>query len=224
MNLKPWNEDIKHLREVILKEDKLEESKNLCLSLHSMVHSSNMSGVSVKTFEDELWEGLDEESCKTAVNEKGRTIAYGIWHSSRIEDITMNLLVTGEGQIFNLENWKDKINSKITDTGNALTKEGILEFSKNINIEELRNYRAEVGKRTREIINNLIFKDMKKKFEKERLQRIIDEGAVLDVEEANWLIDFWGRKNVAGILLMPVTRHHIVHLNESFSAKKKIKR
>ncbi|ROR22113.1 hypothetical protein EDD66_11725 [Mobilisporobacter senegalensis] len=160
MNLKPWNEDIKHLREVILKEDKLEESKNLCLSLHSMVHSSNMSGVSVKTFEDELWEGLDEESCKTAVNEKGRTIVYGIWHSTRIEDITMNLLIAGGEQVLNIENWKDKINSKITDTGNALTKEEILEFSKNINIEKLKNYRAEVGKRTREIINNLISKDM----------------------------------------------------------------
>jgi hypothetical protein len=55
------------------------------------------------------------------------------------------------------------------------------------------------------------------------LKRIIDEGAVLDVEASNWLIDFWGRKNVAGILLMPATRHHVVHLNESFSAKKKSK-
>lgn len=53
------------------------------------------------------------------------------------------------------------------------------------------------------------------------MQRILDEGAVRNVEAANWLIDFWGKKNVAGILLMPITRHHVVHINESMSAKKK---
>lgn len=62
---------------------------------------------------------------------------------------------------------------------------------------------------------------MKRTFEKYQLQRIINEGAVLDVEASNWLIDFWGKKNVSGILLMPGTRHHMVHLNESFRAKKK---
>jgi hypothetical protein len=64
---------------------------------------------------------------------------------------------------------------------------------------------------------------MKRKFEKQTLQRIINEGAVVDVEASNWLIDFWGKKNVSGIILMPVTRHHVVHINESLSAKKRSK-
>jgi hypothetical protein len=55
----------------------------------------------------------------------------------------------------------------------------------------------------------------------DRLQRILDEGGVLNVEGANWLIDFWGKKNVAGILLMPITRHQMVHMNESMRLKKK---
>lgn len=221
MDLKPWNNDIKRLREIILKQDEIQESKNLSLSLHAMVHSSVMSGIPIKTFEDELWEGLDEYTFRASTNDKGRTIAYGIWHSTRIEDITMNLLVAGTEQVFNLGNWREKICSKIVDTGNAMTEEDILEFSKNINMHELRNYRIAVGKRTREIIKNLTYKDMKRKFNRDRLQRVIDEGAVLDVEASNWLIDFWGRKNVSGIILMPATRHHVVHINESLSAKKK---
>ena len=223
MDLKPWNKEIKQLREIILKQDKIAESKNLCFSLHSMVHSSNMSGIDKKTFEDELWEKLDENTFRTVTNDKGRTIAYGIWHSTRIEDITMNILVAGDEQIFKIGNWKEKINSKIIDTGNAMTAEEIIEFSKNINMQELINYRIAVGRKTREIIKSLKSDDMKRKFEKHRLQHIIDEGAVLDVEAANWLIDFWGRKNVSGIILMPATRHHVVHINESLSAKKKSK-
>lgn len=223
MDLKPWNEDIKQLREIILKQDRIEESKNLCLSLHSMVHSSNMSGINKKTFEDELWEELNENTFRTATNDKGRTIAYGIWHSTRIEDITMNILVAGDEQIFNTGNWKVKINSKIIDTGNAMIEKEIMEFSKNINMQELKNYRIAVGRKTREIIKSLTSADMKRKFEKDRLQHIIDEGAVLDVEAANWLIDFWGRKNVSGIILMPATRHHVVHINESLSAKRNLR-
>lgn len=223
MDLKSWNDDIKELRKVILKPDKIQESKSLALSLHSMVHLSIMSGVDKKTFEDELWEGLDENTFRTSQNQKGRTIAYGIWHCTRIEDITMNLLVAGDKQIFNRENWQEKINSNITDTGNAMTEDDIMEFSKNINMEELKNYRIEVGRRTRDIVENLSTEDMKRNFDKHRLQRILDERAVLDVKASNWLIDFWGRKNVAGIILMPMTRHQVIHINESLSAKKKSK-
>ncbi|WP_346847117.1 MULTISPECIES: DinB family protein [unclassified Clostridium] len=223
MDLKSWNNDIKELRKIILKPDKIQESKSLALSLHSMVHLSIMSGVDKKTFEDELREGLDENTFRTSQNQKGRTIAYGIWHCTRIEDITMNLLVAGDKQIFNRENWQEKINSNITDTGNAMSEDDIMEFSKNINMEELKNYRIEVGRRTRYIVENLSTEDMKRNFDKHRLQRILDERAVLDVKASNWLIDFWGRKNVAGIILMPMTRHQVIHINESLSAKKKSK-
>lgn len=223
MDLKSWNDDIKELRKIILKPDKIQESKSLALSLHSMVHLSIMSGVDKKTFEDELWEGLDENTFRTSQNQKGRTIAYGIWHCTRIEDITMNLLVAGDKQIFNREKWQEKINSNITDTGNAMSEDDIMEFSKNINMEELKNYRIEVGRRTRAIVENLSTQDMKRNFDKHRLQRILDERAVLDMKASNWLIDFWGRKNVAGIILMPMTRHQVIHINESLSAKKKSK-
>jgi len=223
VDLKSWNDDIKELRKIILKPDKIQESKSLALSLHSMVHLSIMSGVDKKTFEGELWEGLDENTFRTSQNQKGRTIAYGIWHCTRIEDITMNLLVAGDKQIFNRENWQEKINSNITDTGNAMSEDDIMEFSKNINMEELKNYRIEVGRRTRDIVENLSTQDMKRNFDKHRLQRILDERAVLDVKASNWLIDFWGRKNVAGIILMPMTRHQVIHINESLSAKKKSK-
>jgi len=222
MDLKPWNNEIKQLREIILKPDRIEESRRLSLSLHAMVHSSIMSGIDKKTFEDELWEELDENTFRTSKNEKGRTIAYGIWHSTRIEDITMNLLVAGDKQIFNRENWKERLNSKIADTGNAMSANEIMEFSKVINMQELKNYRIQVGRRTRDIIKNLSTVDMKRKFDKYRLQRILDEGAVLDVEASNWLIDFWERKNVSGIILMPVTRHQVVHINESLSAKRNL--
>jgi len=58
---------------------------------------------------------------------------------------------------------------------------------------------------------------------KTHLRRILEEHAVDDVPSANWLIDFWSRKDVAGIILMPCLRHQLVHLNESMEAKKHVK-
>lgn len=221
MDLKLWNERLKQLKSIILKNDKFEDAINLCLELHAMVHSSKMSCINKETFEDELWEGVDEITIRKATNEKGRTIAYGIWHSTRIEDITMNILVNNGEQVINTENWIERINPMIKDTGNSLTNEEILEFSKYINIEALRDYRIAVGRKTEKIIKSLKFSDMKRKVEKHNLQRILEEEAVSKDEAAIWLIDFWARKNVSGILLMPVTRHHVVHINECFKAKKK---
>ena len=85
------------------------------------------------------------------------------------------------------------------------------------------NYRAAVGKKTREIIKNLTFKDMKRKMNEKSLQRILDEKGVSEKPEAVWLVEFWGKKTVAGLLLLPITRHHVMHINDCLKIKKKIK-
>ena len=221
MELKDWNEKLKFLKSIILKQNEFSQAMKLCLELHAMVHSSSMSHIDKKTFEDELWEGLDEETIRTTVNSKDRTIAYGIWHSTRIEDITMNLLVNDSEQVIDKGDFIKNMNSTIYDTGNELSAVEILEFSKQVNIEELKRYRVEVGRRTEEIIKNFTPEDMKRKIPKERLQKVIDKKAVSLDDSAIWLIDFWGRKNVSGLLLMPALRHHVVHINESIAAKKR---
>ncbi len=83
----------------------------------------------------------------------------------------------------------------------------------------LREYRAAVGKRTREAVQALQPGDLRRKAQPERLQRLLDEGAV--VPESRYLIDYWGGLTLAGLLLMPPTRHCFVHLNEALNIKKR---
>ncbi|MGF7056923.1 hypothetical protein [Brassicibacter mesophilus] len=47
---------------------------------HARVHASDISEIGCTTFEDELWEGMDEIAFRKGQNKKGRTVAYGIWH------------------------------------------------------------------------------------------------------------------------------------------------
>jgi hypothetical protein len=105
------------------------------------------------------------------------------------------------------------------DTGNAMFPDLILQLSQDIDIPSLRDYRVAVGRRTREIVRQLQPESLKDKVDPARLAEVQKAGAVIPA--ANGLIEYWGRRNIAGLLLMPATRHNLVHLNESLRLKEK---
>jgi hypothetical protein len=214
------NQEIKDLKILLKKEDTFEKGIERFLQLHSQFYKAEMSGRKDPTFEDLLWADLDEAIMRKAVNEKGRTIIYGLLHASRIEDITMNMLVMRGDQIYD-KKFKKEINAGIDHTGNSLEKDDILKMSSQVNINALAKYRLEVGRRSREIIKSLHFVDLKRKVKKEDIERVRNVGAVDDVPAANWLLTFWGSKTVEGILFMPASRHQVVHLGENHRAKVK---
>jgi hypothetical protein len=217
-----WNANLKELKELCKSPERFDEFKSLFFELHYMVHERSVSGIEAITFEDEVWRGLTREAFITMPTIKDDTIAWDIWHSTRIEDITINILVAGENQLLYSEGWYDKLNVKAKDTGNIMTDEEIIELSENIDMTQLRNYRAAVARKTRVRVSNLQFTDLKRRMEPKQLQRIFDEGAVLNKEGASGLVDFWGKKTVAGLLFMPATRHHLVHINDCVRLKAKI--
>jgi len=55
------------------------------------------------------------------------------------------------------------------------------------------------------------------------IDRIRDESGVTYQKDSSWPLDYWGNKTVAGIQLMPITRHQVGHLNESMRLKNKMK-
>jgi len=150
------------------------------------------------------------------------SIAWIIWHIARIEDVTMNLLVAGTPQIFQRDNWRTRLKISRRDTGNAMDAQDAAKLSATIDLDALRAYRVAVGHRTRQIAKRLKPEDLKRKVEPARLQRVIAEGAVL--EAASGVIDYWGKRTIAGLLLMPPTRHNSLHLNEALRIKQKCRR
>jgi hypothetical protein len=89
-----------------------------------------------------------------------------------------------------------------------------MNVSTSINIHGLLDYRAAVIKRTQNIIRELSANDMRRKVSPDGIEKIRAEGGVTAQEESVWLLDYWGKKDVAGILLMPPTRHTLMHLND----------
>lgn len=217
---KEWNPKQVLLKKFLEQPVHFREAIKICLEMHSLVHTSDVSGSNFSTYEDELWDGLTTEMLTATLPKKNTTIAWDLWHITRIEDITANILVANSRQILNAS-WLKKLKIEITDTGNAMTDKEINDFSLSIDLDELRNYRIAVGRKTQNIIRQLIPGDLKRKMTSAQLQKIFDEGGVVEDTESKWLLTFWGKKTVAGILLMPITRHQIVHLNECMKIKEK---
>ena len=142
-----------------------------------------------------------------------------IWHLARIEDTAMNILVADSSQVFTQGKWQARLGVPFGDCGNEIAEKDILKLSREIDIRSLRDYRAAVGCRTRQIVAQLDEADLKKKIDPIRIQRVLIEGAIL--EAARGVTDYWGKRDIAGLLLMPASRHNLVHLGEALQLKKR---
>jgi hypothetical protein len=194
----------------------------LALEIHSITHTSKVSSSGTPTFCDDLLDGLANEDYSVMPTEKDETIAWHLWHIARIEDLTSNLLIAEQSQVFN-EEWMTRLNVTVRDTGNAMTDMQIIDFSVQINKQELINYRNAVGCQTRRILKSLTQKDLKRKPGAEYLTRLISEGGLVESKKSIWLKDFWGKYSVAGLILLPLTFHHMLHLPDSIAIKQFIK-
>ena len=148
------------------------------------------------------------------------SVAWLIWHIARIEDVTLNLLVAGCPQLLHQDGWLERMNAPAAHTGNGMDREAIAAFSAALNVAALAAYRTAVGRRTREIVQALPAQGRKQKVQSARLQRVMQEGAV--TPSAREIVDYWGGLTIAGLLLMPPTRHNFIHLNEALRIRQKL--
>ena len=152
-----------------------------------------------------------------------KTIAYSIWHIFRIEDIVAHSLINGDGQILFSKNYRERIGSPIITTGNELVKRQIAVFSEALDIEELYSYILDVKNSTENILKAMSFSDMKRKFPEETKEHLKSLNVVSPHENAVWLINYWCKKDIRGLIQMPFSRHWIMHVEASLRIENKLK-
>jgi hypothetical protein len=207
------------LRRIMTSFDQHGRAIQLFLRQHAMLHSARMAQTELWSFEDAILNDMSEERIRRIPRNCEHSVAWCIWHIARIEDVAMNLVVAGSPQILHRDNWLKRMRMTVGDTGNAMDERGVATLSATIDIEALRAYRVAVGRGTREMVQQLQPEALKQKVEPSRLQQVLDQGAV--VEAARGIVDYWSKRNIAGLLLMPATRHHLTHLNEAFRLKRR---
>jgi hypothetical protein len=217
---KKWNTRQKELRSLLSNPENYPQAIDLFLQQHAEVHSGMMSSTGSVSFEDQVIKDMNNSQIRKIPDRMEHSIVWILWHLARIEDVTMNMLVAGTKQVFDKSKWTDKLKVSLIHTGNAMSKREIIELSNGIDIDQLRKYRVAVGRQTEKIVKQLDSAEIDQKVSSTRLDLALREGAV--VEDAKGLIDYWSKRTIAGLLLMPPTRHCFIHLNEAFKIKKKV--
>jgi hypothetical protein len=216
---KLWNKGQREFRELLLSFNQHERAIQLFFRQHGTLHSAAVAPSEPWSYEDVLLEDMNEGQIRRIPQNEEHSVAWLIWHMARIEDVAMNMLVAGRSQLLHQDDWLPKMAIASRDTGNDMSQEDVASLSAAIDLDTLRAYRQTVGMRTREIVRKLQPIELKNKVQPSRLEQVMAEGAV--VEAARGLIDYWSRRDIAGLLLMPATRHNFVHLNEILRIKQR---
>jgi hypothetical protein len=209
---KAWNERHKRLRQALLAGDQKTVLDSFLVQ-HAMVHSANMSRLDIFSFEDEILNRLSEEQFRKIAPKSNHSIAWILWHITRVEDVVMNLLVAGTSQVLLDDDWYERIGAGVIHTGNGLSARAVRDLSEKVDPRYLSMYRLAVGRETRKVVNRLKSADYKRKVDPTRVRRIGDEKAVLP--QAKSIVDYWASRTKGELLLMPPLRHSFLHLNEA---------
>jgi hypothetical protein len=209
---KGFNENQERLRKA-MKDGDLSAAIDLMLAQNAAVHSRKVSQAPDSTLEDIIWEKGEPELFRSYTAASAYSAAWHLWHSARIEDICSHAFFDRSEQVLDAKGYGKSMGVKWIDTGNSFGQVEMEKFNKTIDLAALREYRAEVGKHTRRMMKKIKNEDLQRRVDQEALDEIARRGYV--DQKSAWLLDFWGRKRMAGIVGMPLTRHLMVHLNQA---------
>lgn len=210
---KRWNRRQKELRQLLEQNQPPADAIELFFVQHAELHSSKIGSNPDWSFEDMLLNNLNEDGFRRIPPRHEHSVAWLLWHIARIEDVTMSVLVAGKQQLFILGGWLERLGIEWSHTGNAMSSVEITDLSQVIDLSRLRDYRLAVGQRTVDIISQIMPDQLTKQVDPSRIQIIAESGAVRP--DAYRVLDYWSKRTIAGLLLMPATRHNLIHLNEA---------
>ncbi|MGI6665642.1 MAG: DinB family protein [Christensenellaceae bacterium] len=216
-----WNKKQKRLREIIKKRESFPEAIALIKALHGHTHTQAVYPTQKDSALCALLHDFSPPLKAIMPKKSDVTIAWNLWHITRIEDIVTSILILEQSSLLTTEIMQ-ALEIPFYDTGNAWNDAEIILFSDKVNFEALIDYRNNVGLRTKEMLGTLSFEMLSRKVSPVALAHVLQEGGVTSAEDSIWLLDFWGKKDIAGLLLMPITRHQRGHLYDALRLKEQI--
>ena len=204
---KEWSELNKTMQTQLKKKDTFDDGIASLFQLRKRLWNTILSYKAELTRDD-----FDRIPFINADGYHSKTIAYSLWHIFRIEDIVAHTLIKGDEQVFFTKDYQKRTGSPIITTGNELVKQEIADFSKQLNLDELYSYISDVKKSTENILIGIAFEDTRKKISDDRRKELEKLCVVSEDESAVWLIDYWCKKDVRGLIQMPFSRHWIMHI------------
>ena len=119
---------------------------------HGQLHAAQ-SGAAA-SYSDRVFAGLTDEQMRARPGGGVNSLVWLLWHMARVEDASVNLVVSNGGQVLDDE-WARRTNIPWRTIGTGMTESDAADVTKRADIDAVRAYRAAVARRTREVVRAL---------------------------------------------------------------------
>ena len=210
---KIWTEQQNQLRKLLSAKAHFDEAIHLFLHQHAVVHTAEISVGEAWSLQDEVLAGLTDEQIKTCLKPGQNSIAWLLWHITRIEDMTINFLVLGQPQIYWSEDWAARLGVSSSDVGASMDDMEVAALSQQVSVQTLKEYRAAVGRSTRAGVLCMQPELLKEIVPASAVQQLVDEGSIS--AKGVWLAEYYKDRTRSFFLTRTATSHNFIHLNEA---------
>jgi len=121
------------------------------------------------------------------------SIAWLLWHIARCEDVGINRFVVNTPQVIDQDNWYERLNLDRRDIGTGMRYEEVLELSKSIEINALKEYLMAVALNTQELVKNLNSNDLDVCENPKYVCDLLNDEQVIN-EDSKWVADHYINK------------------------------
>ena len=210
---KEWTSQQTLLRKYVSSTVHFEKAIQVFLDQHAAVHTAGISGGHYWSLQDEVLKGLSSDQLRIILRPGTNSIAWLLWHIARIEDISLNVMVLEQPQLYLSEGWSTQLGTTRLDVGFGMDIDEVEQFSHQVLIKGLLVYRAAVGRSTRKGIPLLNPLQLKEIVPDSTVQSLFDDGSIS--QKGGALADFYMNRTKGFFLTRTATSHNYIHLNEA---------
>ncbi len=140
----------------------------------------------------DLWTTVPDDLMRQRPHPRVNSIAWNLWHLTRVEDAGLNRFVVDRPQILDEGSWIKLMNVPWRHHGGGMTFAEVDDLNRRINVQALREYSRAVEFRTREIVSQLDLDSLDAVMEEKRLRTILFDEGLAHPQSAGLLENYLG--------------------------------
>jgi hypothetical protein len=124
-----------------------------------------------------VWEIVPHDLMRQRPHPRVNSIAWNLWHLTRVEDATFNRFITDGVQVLDAGDWTARLKLPWRHNGSEMSFDEVDELNRCIDLDALRGYAGAVEARTRQVAAQLDHIDLDATLAETFLRRVLfDEG------------------------------------------------
>jgi DinB family protein len=169
-------------------------------------------------FVDELFGGLTDAQVRARPHGLN-SIAWLVWHATRVEDAAVSRFVGDCPQVLAEGDWIRRLGVERRDVGSGMSDAEVDALGFRIDTTALRGYARDVADRTRSVVGSLAPTAWDEMVSPERVHAVVSDEELL-VEGGRWVEKFWARGHSRGwYVLQTALLHPYGHWFEALATR-----